>query len=52
MVTVVNDTADMPTASVLRGGSARLLTGTLAVSTLFSLQRVLFLLLTVIESSI
>ncbi|KAF3032557.1 hypothetical protein E8E12_000836 [Didymella heteroderae] len=42
--------ADMPTASDLRGRSARLLTGMLAVSTLFSLRRVLFLVLAVIES--
>jgi hypothetical protein len=52
VLTVTNDSADMPTASYLRQRSARLLTGMLAVSTFFSLRRVLFLVLTVIILSI
>jgi hypothetical protein len=52
VLTVTNDSADMSTASYPRGRSARLLTGMLAVSTFFSLRRVLFLVLTVIIPSI
>jgi hypothetical protein len=50
VLTVTNDSADMPTTSYLRGRSVRLLTGMLAVSTFFSLRRVLFLVLAVIDS--
>jgi hypothetical protein len=52
VLTVTNDSADMPTTSYLRGKSARLLTGMLAVSTFFSLRRVSFLVPTVIFSAI
>jgi hypothetical protein len=52
VLTVTNDSADMPTTSYLRGRSARLLTGMLAVSTFFSLRRVLFLIPTIIIPSI
>ena len=50
MLTVTNETTDMPIASDLRRRLARLLTGMLPVSTLFSLQCVLFLVLTIIDS--
>jgi hypothetical protein len=47
---VTDCNADNPIASALRGWSARLLTEMPAVSTLYSLHRVLALILAVIES--
>jgi hypothetical protein len=52
VLTVTSDSADMPTASYLRGRSARLLLEMLAVSTFFPLRRVLVLVPTVIIPSI
>lgn len=49
-LTVTNDSADSLTASALHGRSARMLTGTLAITTLFSLRRNLFFVLAVIGS--
>lgn len=48
VLTVTSDSADMPTASYLRGRSARLLLKMLAVSTFFPLRRVLILVTSVI----
>ena len=52
VLTVTSDSADMQTASYLRGKSARLLLEMLAVSTFFPLRRVLVLVTSVIIPSI